>query len=294
MDFSKYPKIKTLGKKETLSLFLDPEDTVIIEEKVDGSNFRIFIKDGNLYFGSRNFTLEENNGQWLRCIQYVKNALEGKDLTKLNGHILFGECTNPHTLQYNLDKIPPFLGFDVLTPGGKFLSHKNEIFSKLGLPVVPCLQYIKVKNITNVTDDWVPKSLYGDFQAEGIVFKNYRRQTFAKYVRTEFKEENKKLFGGPSKYGNDDTEKISLKYCTMARIEKNIFKLIDEGHKLDMPMMKHLPKLVYADTWAECYEDISNEKVVINMHKLRKDISGRCRAVLIQMINNNIWKNQKL
>ena len=74
MDFPKYPKIKTLGKEETITLFSDPEDMVIVEEKVDGSNFRVFIKDGNLYYGSRNLTLEENNGQWLRCIQYVKKC----------------------------------------------------------------------------------------------------------------------------------------------------------------------------------------------------------------------------
>ena len=289
-QFEKYPKIKQLGHEETLNLFLDPEDTVIIEEKIDGSNFRIFIKDCQLYFGSRNLTLEENNGQWLRCIKYVKQTLDDKDLLKLNGHILFGECTNPHTLKYNLEQIPPFLGFDVLTPEGKFLSHKNKIFQKLGLPIVPCLQYIKVKDITNVTDEWVPKSLYSDLQAEGIVFKNYKRQAFAKYVRAEFKEENKKVFGSSPKH-SEDTERISLKYCTMARIEKNIFKLIDEGQKLDMPMMKYLPKKVYDDMVEECYKDILNEKVVLNLHKLRKDISSRCRNVLVQIIKNNAWKN---
>ena len=151
---TKYPKIKQLGHEDTIKLFLDPEDEIILEEKIDGANFRIFIKDGELFFGSRNLELSENNyNQWERSVKFIKETLDGKDLTNLEGCILFGECSNPHTLHYDLEKIPPFLGFDILTPDGKFIKNKNEFFETLGLPVVP-----KIKTINGLISSSSKKS----------------------------------------------------------------------------------------------------------------------------------------
>lgn len=287
---TKYPKIKQLGHEDTIKLFLNSEDEIVLEEKIDGSNFRVFIKNGELFFGSRNLDLSENNyNQWERSVKFIKETLQDKDLSFIEGHILFGEATNPHTLHYDLEKIPPFLGFDILTPEGTFIKNKNEIFETLGLPVVPTVKKIKVSEISKVDDSWVPQSQYGDIKAEGIVFKNYERQTFAKYVRSEFKEQNKKVFGGSKKHAEDGTDYLSIKYCTSARIEKHIFKLIDEGHKLEMAMMKDLPKLVTSDMWDECYKDISQERVTVDLHQLRKVISLRCKEVLKQMIQNKLF-----
>ena len=52
-DFHKYGKIKQLGHKECEDIFSDPEANIVVQEKIDGGNFRFTIKNGIIIFGSR-------------------------------------------------------------------------------------------------------------------------------------------------------------------------------------------------------------------------------------------------
>ncbi len=48
-NFIKYKKIRQLGHEENKHIFLDPDDEIVIEEKVDGANFRFMVsEDGKL------------------------------------------------------------------------------------------------------------------------------------------------------------------------------------------------------------------------------------------------------
>ena len=108
-----------------------------------------------------------------------------------------------------------------------------------------------------------------------------------------FKEKNAEAFGGNPNYnkdGHNDNEIIVFKYCTNPRIDKMIFKLIDEGHKLEMRMMEHLPKRVYADIAEEEWQEIIKSNWIIDFRKLRKLMTKRCQAVLKQVITNNALK----
>ena len=77
------------------------------------------------------------------------------------------------------------------------------------------------------------------------------------YVRQEFKEKNRGTFGGNKKYATTDDEYFSAVYCTNARIDKCIFKLIDDGKKLGMEMMGDLLNMVYKDIWEENWNETS-------------------------------------
>ncbi len=295
MEFEKYHKIKLLGDEDNKGIFDDPDDEIIIEEKVDDGNFRFMIKDGQLIFGSRTSELDENNGNlkaFHRCIEYVRKNVDGS-VYNLDGFIFYGECMIKHTMDYDWEKIPPYLGFDIKSEG-KYLGYEDKcnFFANLGLIVVPLIDRVKAKSIKEFTDENVPKSVFAspsskDQQAEGVVIKNYKKQLFSKYVRAKFKEKSIETFGGGRKWATDDEGRIVAIYCTNARIDKMIFKLVDEGVKLEMPMMEHLPKRVIGDIFEECWKEICYSSWSINFKTIRKKITSRCLHVLQQVIVNN-------
>ncbi|MFW6282299.1 MAG: hypothetical protein ACOC1O_05895, partial [bacterium] len=123
-----------------------------------------------------------------------------------------------------------------------------------------------------------------------LMFKNYNKQIFAKLVREKFREENRKVFGGSKKHAKTDEEYFVLKYCTNARIDKIIFKKLDEGKELEMSLMGDLVNEVYADIWEENWREIIFSKKVLDLNKFKKLVSARCLNVLKQMITNNCLK----
>jgi len=305
MVFHKYGKIKPIGYEENAELLTSPEDDIYIEEKIDGGNFRFMLKDGRIIFGSRTQSIgdstREIGGNWKRCVEYIKEKLPTKDLEKLkpesSSFVFYGECCIKHTFDYDWEKIPPYLGFDILDLNtDKFLGYEEKlnIFTELGLHMVPLIKIVKAKDIIKLDDSIVPKSVYSSpssppehQQAEGIVFKNYNKQIFAKYVREKFKEENRKTFGEGKKFAKNDDERIVAIYCTNSRIEKNIYKLLDYGNKLELPLMKHLPKEVLTDIYEENWNEICFSSWSVNFKNIRKKITGRCLNVLKKMITNS-------
>ena len=301
ITFHTYPKIYTLGKEENGSIFSDPNDEIIIEEKIDGANFRFMLKNNTIIFGSRTGIVGESKTEkgkrnWQRCISFIKEKLEKNlgDNSLLSHLIFYGECIVKHTLSYDWENIPPYLGYDIFDANtGKFLDYdtKKAIFQMLELPMVPLIYRIKALEIKQVTDAEIPQTKYPnlsskDLQAEGIVFKNYSKQVMAKYVRERFKEDNKEAFGESKKFAENDSERIVAIYCTNARIEKCAFKLIEEGNKLDMSLMSTLMKLVILDIYEENWKEICFSNWSVNFKDIRKKIAKRILAVLQQMMVN--------
>ena len=314
MEFQKYHKIRILGDEENKDIFSNPEDDIVVEEKVDGANFRFFItKEGQVIFGSRARQLTSDEGEdtnveknFRRCVKLIREKIEeltkdGGRLDEIFGFIFYGECMTKHTMNYDWEKIPAFLGFDVYdtspnTPNG-YLDYREakNLYKSMGLEFVPIIKECKAKDITKVDDNFVPESKYisissKDRQAEGIVFKNHSKQIMAKYVREKFKEKNKEVFGGGKKWAKTDDEYFVAVYCTNARIDKCMFKLIDEGKKLEMAIMGNLLNMVYKDIWEENWNEISFSKKKVDLLNLKKLVSMRCLEVLKQAIVNNSLK----
>ena len=300
MTFNRYHKIKQLGDEDNEGIFSDPEDEIVIQEKIDGANFRFMIKDGQIIFGSRTRELDEKDKAgkgWNRCVMHILEAQGKNPGWYREGCIYYGECCTPHTMPYDRQKMPPFLGFDIYNiEDVKYLhwSEAQAMFFDMGLAFVPVILDCTVKSImeSDINDDLVPISVYAhpeskDQQAEGIVFKNHKKQLMAKYVREKFKESAKDLFGGSPKRAKTDNNFVIAKWCLNARIDKCIFKLVDEDHKLEMPLMKHLPTMVYADMMEEHWKEITSSKLTIDFGKLKSQMSKRCVAVLKNVMVNN-------
>ncbi len=294
-EFHKYPKIKIIGNVENKDINLNPDDEIVIEEKIDGANFRFMYHNGKFIFGSRTRELGEtdkDNKSWGKCIGYIKKMFKKpEDNTTYNNYIFYGECCIRHSTPYDFANMPPFLGFDILDiTTGKFIDYKKskKLYEKLNLIFVPIINVINASEMIAYEDKDVPQSKYYDGQAEGVVFKNYERQIMGKFVTKKHREENMKVFGGSKKWATNDTDRMIAMYCTNPRIEKQIFKLIHEGNELDMPLMKYLHKNVFDDIIEEHYKDILSNGHKLDMRYFKTQVAKRCVSVLKLMISHSI------
>lgn len=298
----KYPKIRELGHSENAGI-LHQGDEMVVEEKLDGSNFRFCLTKDGIEFGSRtqliakgDLLVGENSKMFFPAINYVNKNVNHSEL--VDGYIYFGECCIPHTIQYDWNKIPPLVGFDIFDlDTGFFLSYEEKVnhFKTIGVICVPLV----VKGAwgeLNEKDLKVPPSEYYNGIAEGIVIKNYAKQLFAKIRTDEFKEKNKEVFGGGPKVDRKQlaSEYFIKRYCTNARIEKCIHKLVDDGNELDMAMMPLLYKIVYKDIWEEEWEEIIFSGTELNLPEIIKMIASRCAGVLKQVIMRRALQNESI
>lgn len=291
----KYPKIFRIGTEETKEILTEPDDCIYIEEKIDGANVRFQIQGGELVLGSRNVILDEPKHQWSKIYDYLFQRFKKMELINEDGlicipnsYVFFGEFCIKHSINYDWEKMPLFLGFDIWDEEkGIFLSAEKAryIFSKIGLEFVPIVDILQVREISKIDENMIPMSKFYNGKAEGIVLKNYNKQIFAKFVTESFKEVNKKTFGGSKKTASDDNEKFVFEYATNRRIEKMIYRLINEENEdLHMKMMKKLPSAVFEDIFHEEISSIKRKNYTINFKTINKMITNRCRNVLNLMI----------
>lgn len=304
VTFHKYPKIKILGSDENKYILSDPDDEIIVEEKIDGANFRalpIWDEEKNTYrivYGSRNQSIGDSaspiGGTWSRAVEYLNDVLL-PFASPLRDHILYFEYTIPHTLSHDWENIPVVIGLDIMDPDGRMVDYDDKliIFSQLGISPAPLIYRGSVKHFVMMTDDDIPQSKFGLHQAEGIVIKNYTRQLMAKFVRAQFKESNSKVFGKPKSAVSGDVDRLISSYCTNPRIDKKIFQLINDGNELDMPLMQWLPNMVWDDIIEEHWKDILTSNWCIDIRVSKKKTAARCIEVLKQRITERAVHAQR-
>ena len=215
----------------------------------------------------------------------------------LANNIIVHNCMIKHTIGYDWENTPSFLGFDIFdTLSDRLISVEGMYgtYNNLGLDTVPLIKTILAKDIKDFTDEDVPKSKFYGGQAEGVVIKNSIKHVYAKYVRDAFKEKNRKEFGMNKKHTDTDEDYFTAVYCTNARVEKIVWKLIDDGNKLHLSMMPLLIKAVYKDIWEENWNEIvTTKQKTVSFDKLKKAFTQRCFVVLKNIITNNAINQKK-
>ena len=89
MEFEKYHKIKLLGNEDNEGILSNPDDELIIEEKMDGGNFGFMYGKSGLIMGSRTREIDADNPNFKgfkRCIDFVREKVGKK---KLKGNFIF-------------------------------------------------------------------------------------------------------------------------------------------------------------------------------------------------------------
>jgi len=293
--FRKYPKIKTLGDRSNDGILTTP-GTVVIEEKVDGANFGFYVKDGIIYFCSRNQNLKNSEqiketgipNKWV-AVEPVLEAFNNRPEAFAENLYVYGESLNPHRIKY--DNIPGFVGYDVLNlDTNTFVnwSCAKTIIEGMGLPFINVVGEFAIPDDLLHTQDGLEylktmyqKSAYRDGGAEGIVLKRYDTQQFAKIVDDAFKEKVKK----PRVLRESTTERaIADMYATPARIEKIIYKLRDDGCNVDMTLMRTLFTKVVDDILEEEGDELNETFGKFNGKTLGSVVAQRCAPVLKDVI----------
>jgi len=300
MVFVKYMDIERLGTPENDGIFANPDDEIIVEEKVDGGNGCFFLEDGIIHVCSRNRDLtHENDEKTFKVQRDATLATLEQHRDAINpGWLYYVEWMAKHTIRYPTT-IPPAIGLDIKPKEGAF-GHtpcfigrraKEDAFKALGIECVSLKGIYKAKDMTDLLmAKLCEKSAYYDGKPEGICMKNYGRmnvwgrQMFGKIVLDEFKETNRAVFGGLKK-DNSDTIKIVDSYITPARIRKRIQAFIIEGGlPLDRKLMHHLPIAVIKDVFKEETNEIVKKYDEIHIGVLKQFAAKRCLVEIDAMM----------
>jgi ATP-dependent RNA circularization protein (DNA/RNA ligase family) len=267
----KYTKIAHFGEEIT-SVFTD--GNLHIEEKIDGSQFRVYVNDGKVECGSKaiDFTDERPADQmFLPVVKEAEAIFKDSGLTDTNIFLEFLRKPKHNTLTYARVPKHNMILFDVFMDG-KWLKYgdKTKFAKKYDLEVPQCLWKGngKLVDMKLIEDLLKIDSMLGNEKVEGIIFKNYDKiwsggyqigkLIMLKYVREEFKERNAKEWKTNTKKGFIEGVIESLR--TEARWDKAIQHLRDEGKLTNSPKdIGELLRELVNDTELEEVERLKNE-----------------------------------
>lgn len=223
------------------------------------------------------------------AMDYVSEVVDLETIKRLDhkyGELtFFGEAMHSHTIDYDWENTPSFVGFSVHSGlRDEFVTGElmEELYDQLGLVTA------KRHDLDVVRDGFdCPESEYYDGPAEGVVIKNDDTSQVAKIRGTAFKE----IHSGQSAVDNEgdsepaDAKVLANQFATEARILKMIHKYRNRGRDIEMGMMEDFWRDVFDDIIEEEYETIFLGNHVINTKEFRSEVAGNCSTVLQQYLN---------
>jgi hypothetical protein len=248
---SSYPQVYQLGHKSIKDIFDGP---VLVEEKIDGSQFSWGIVDGQYGCRSHKKTMFPDAPE-----KMFAHIIETTRILPLQpGWIYRGELLNKpkhNCLSYSRVPAMNVILFDIMIGPEDYLPYEAKVIEakRLGLEVVPLLFYGMVTDYEMFKRFLATESILGNTTIEGVVVKNYNKFTeekkvaMGKYVSEVFKEENKKNWRADNPTSKDIAALITERYHTEARWRKAIIHLEEEGklnHDMtDIPaLLKEVPE----------------------------------------------------
>jgi hypothetical protein len=300
----KYPKIKRIGHRSNDGILAEGTEKIHVQEKMDGANFRFTLArniDGGLpkatdpndiVFGSRNVVYKNDKDidkNFRHAVEYVRKNIDRDELKLLNREVgpvvVYGEAMHSHTLDYNWDDVPSFLGFDVYSHKHDQFASENDLnvfFKLMQLPTVPT---VELEGIEGEQIE-VPDSEYRDGVAEGIVIKNSWTGQRAKIRSEKFKEMHGSHNGKtPEEYEPDASKILAQKFTTEARVLKKIHKYEDYGRVIEMEVMEDLWEDVFDDIIDEEYDTIFYGNHDLDTQQFRSEVAGRTAEILRTYLN---------
>ena len=261
-----YPKVWAVGHPQVADLFLDP---VLVEEKVDGSQFSFLRPDlhEDLEFRSKGARIHV--GAVPKLFELAVETVRSLQDKLTPGWVYRAEAL--HRPRHNVlayDRVPRggLVLFDVTVEQETYLSpaEKELEASRLGLECVPSFGDLTIATPDDVLDLLETESFLGGPKIEGLVFKNYRRwgrdgkALMGKYVSEKFKEKHRDRgnVNGPA-VGRDILKALAERYRTEARWQKEVQHLREAGELSNEPKdIGPLLRELSQDFEAEEQEDV--------------------------------------
>lgn len=302
MTFHKYQHVERFGTTETDGIEIGD---CYVFPKLDGTNASLWWDDG-IQAGSRNRHLSPTADNHGFLGASMLDPRYEKLFQRKPHWRLFGEWLVPHTIRtYREDAWRRFYVFDVVEEipndiicGGQGLEdipneiryvHPDEyqpVLEEFGIDYIPYTH-----KITNPSEEQLRKLLDKNTYmlqdgeiGEGIVIKNYDyrnkwgRITWAKIVRSEFKDQAVKSMGATVMQGEQTVEQAIVDlYVTKALVRKELAKIenLDDGK----PVQPRLLSTVYhailvEETW-NFVKKFKNP--VIDFKRLQKLVTTRTK-----------------
>lgn len=258
-----YPKIYNLGHRYISELFLDE---VVIQEKVDGSQFSFARIGGELYCRSKGATLNIDAPASL----FAEAVATARECFRLipEGTVFRGECLKKpkhNTLAYDRTPRRNVVLFDVDAGGENYSTPEvvSEWAARLDLECIPTFAVRRLDSVDDVLALMETVSFLGGQKIEGLVFKNYGRfgvdgkALMGKYVSERFKEVHRKDWKVREPAGKDVKALLTEQYRSEARWDKAVQHLRDRGELTNTPRdIGPLLKEIQSDIEAECADEI--------------------------------------
>ena len=313
MPHRRYDHVERVGHDEVEAIDIGE---VYVFPKLDGTNASVWFEtpaagaghcavNGSyrLACGSRTRVLKEtadNAGfwQWVQSDEVQPKLYEVARSGGMNWTI-YGEWLVPHTIRtYRQEAWRKFYVFDVYDNAKEKYLHYTDwepTVKAAGLDVIEPLCIISNPSPDQLQHEAEANTyliLDGAGAGEGIVIKNYAwenkygRQPWAKIVRNEFKEENKRAFGTTEKGGAFQVEAaIAEEFVTQFLVEKVRSKIINELYADDVGNG--------LESWPDDTPEFEEE-----FKKIYKRIEERHRGKLIprllgtvyyDLVNEELW-----
>lgn len=260
-EMKKYTKVIRFDKGKYQDIL--ESGHIIVQEKLDGANASFTWNEmtNTLDVFSRNCLLDEEND--LRGYYAWAKQLNVELVKKYPHYIYFGEWLVKHKLDYgsNMDQFYLFDIFD--KQKHKYLPFDivRQEAERLGLNLIPVFYEGSTRPVEELKQ-FVGKSLLGDV-GEGIVIKNvnyqdkFGVQIYLKMVSDTFAE---KVKAKKPKDQNVTQEELFIEtFLTVARVEKFLYKLVDEGVLPDHFGVKEIP-VILRELGPRLYEDLIEEE----------------------------------
>ena len=276
MHIPSYSKVYQFGHREVRDILDGP---VVIEEKIDGSQFSFGMIDGRLQCRSKGkeIFIEAPEKMFGPAVETAKRLAP----LLVPGWIYRGEYLQKpkhNTLAYGRIPAQHIILFDVMTAPETYLCPLAPEAARLGLECVPVYSGGNVK-IEDIDQFLSRESILGG-KIEGVVIKNYSKFTedgklaTAKVVSEQFKERHRGEWKVSNPSNSDFVQVVIASLRTDARYRKAVQHLRERGElhgdPEDIgPLLKKLGK----DTYAEESEQL---KEVLFKHFWPKIQRGIC------------------
>jgi len=258
-----YPKIYALGHTALAKLLEGP---VLIEEKIDGSQFSFGRFNGALRVRSKGqeIFLNAPEKMFLKAIDYVSSIAD----RLVDGWTYRAEylaAPKHNSLAY--DRIPKnhLMVFDINTAEEKYMGweEKRDEAAKIDLEVVPRIFEGPLASYEQFQTYLQYTSALGGQKVEGVVVKNYaqfgkdKKALMGKFVSEAFKEVHAAEWKMSNPGSTGIIDNLVLKYKTPARWQKAVQHLQEAGKLEGSPRdIGLILKEAGADILNECEEEI--------------------------------------
>lgn len=250
-------------------------------EKVDGANFRFQLDEsGYVRFGTRNRVYDDPDAvpaPYQHAVRHVREQFDRDALRTavddVEDVVFFGEAMHRHTIEYDWDRTPSFLGFDVWsgsTNSFRPLSSIERIFEELGLQAVNVFEREKHVRDFDPETYTIPESNWYDGPAEGVVVRN-KTGGRAKLLHPRYREVDETV---PV---DGTADQLASKFATNRRFEKLIAKL--EGREQSVTF-DVLYDRVLEDIVREEHKTLYEGHNPVDMGEFRSEVAELTRSYL--------------